>query len=134
MYCDLWWQYIKVRKLFKGGNYSREETIRRNTVFIIWIIATPIHDFIAGTLYIHNLYEVCTYLSKYILRLVCWYYHLKTFVKIENRCDHYSSPKSIQGRKLSIIKRFWPRKLFKGGNYSQKYGICKWVNWAIFFW
>jgi hypothetical protein len=32
MYCDLWLQYIKVRKLFKGGNYSREETIRGNTV------------------------------------------------------------------------------------------------------
>ena len=24
MYCDLWWQYIQVRKLFKGGNYSRK--------------------------------------------------------------------------------------------------------------
>ena len=33
MYCDLWWQYIQVRKLFKGGNYSRAETIRGNTVF-----------------------------------------------------------------------------------------------------
>ena len=32
MYCDLWWQYIKVRKLFKGGNYSRAETIHGNTV------------------------------------------------------------------------------------------------------
>ena len=31
MYCDLWLQYIQVRKLFKGGNYSRAETIRRNT-------------------------------------------------------------------------------------------------------
>ena len=24
MQCDLWSQYIKVRKLFKGGNYSRK--------------------------------------------------------------------------------------------------------------
>ena len=32
MYCDLWLQYIKVRKLFKGGKYSRAETIRGNTV------------------------------------------------------------------------------------------------------
>ena len=32
MYCDLWLQYIQVRKLFKGGNYSRAETIRGNTV------------------------------------------------------------------------------------------------------
>ena len=24
MYCDLWLQYIKVLKLFKGGNYSRK--------------------------------------------------------------------------------------------------------------
>ena len=33
VYCDLWLQYIQVRKLFKGGNYSRAETIRGNTVF-----------------------------------------------------------------------------------------------------
>ena len=32
MYCDLWLQYIQVRKLFKGGNYSRAETIPGNTV------------------------------------------------------------------------------------------------------
>ena len=31
MYCDLWSQYIQVRKLFKGGNYSRAETIHGNT-------------------------------------------------------------------------------------------------------
>ena len=29
---DLWWQYIKVRQLFKGGNYSRAESIHGNTV------------------------------------------------------------------------------------------------------
>ena len=34
MYCDLQSQYIQVRKLFKGGNYSRAETIRGNTVTI----------------------------------------------------------------------------------------------------
>ena len=33
MYCDLWLQYIQVRKLSKGGNYLRAETIRGNTVF-----------------------------------------------------------------------------------------------------
>ena len=32
MYCDLWSQYINVRKLFEGGNYSRAETIWGNTV------------------------------------------------------------------------------------------------------
>ena len=32
MYCDLWLQHIQVRKLFKGGNYSKAETIRGNTV------------------------------------------------------------------------------------------------------
>ena len=35
MYCDLWSQYINVRKLFKGGNYSRAETIWGNTVGIL---------------------------------------------------------------------------------------------------
>ena len=34
MYCGLWLQYIKVQKLFKGGNYSRAETIRGNVVVI----------------------------------------------------------------------------------------------------
>ncbi len=31
MYCDLWPQYIQVRKLFKGGNYSRKYGIRNYT-------------------------------------------------------------------------------------------------------
>ena len=39
MYCDLCLQYIKVRKLFKGGNYSRAETIRGNTVSNIFAIS-----------------------------------------------------------------------------------------------
>ena len=33
MHRDLWWQYIKVQKLIKGGNYSRAEYIGGNTVF-----------------------------------------------------------------------------------------------------
>ena len=33
MYCDLWTQYIQVRKLFKGGNYSRAETIQGQKLF-----------------------------------------------------------------------------------------------------
>ena len=28
-------QYIKVRKLFKGGNYSRAETISGNTILVL---------------------------------------------------------------------------------------------------
>ena len=39
MYCDLWSQYIQVQKLFKGGNYSRAETIRGNTVSWIFLNA-----------------------------------------------------------------------------------------------
>ena len=31
--------------------------------------------------------------------------------------------KTIQGRKLLIIRTFWPQKLFKGGNYVRKYGM-----------
>ena len=38
MDCDLCLQYIKVRKLFKGGNYLRAETIRGNTVVYSLII------------------------------------------------------------------------------------------------
>ena len=36
MYCDLWLQYIQVWKLFKGGNYSRAETIWGNMVHIMY--------------------------------------------------------------------------------------------------
>jgi hypothetical protein len=32
---------------------------------------------------------------------------------------NYSKEETNQGRKLLIIRRFWPRKLFKGGNYSR---------------
>ena len=32
---QIWSQYIQVWKLFKGGNHSRAETIRGNTVCII---------------------------------------------------------------------------------------------------
>ena len=39
-------------------------------------------------------------------------------------CDHYSRAETNQGRKLLIIRKFLPRKLFRGGNYSRKYGIC----------
>ena len=42
------------------------------------------------------------------------YVHLQKYI-----CDHYSRAETIQGRKLLIIRRFWPRKLFKGGNYSR---------------
>ena len=38
---------------------------------------------------------------------------------IITKCGNYSRAESIQGRKLLIIRRFWPRKVFKGGNYSR---------------
>ena len=48
MYCDLWSHYIQVQKLFKGGNYSRAETIRGNTVCIyysIWKSEKRVHAY-----------------------------------------------------------------------------------------
>ena len=38
-------QYIQVRKLFKGGNYSRAETIRGNTVCIFSTFGSKINEF-----------------------------------------------------------------------------------------
>ena len=35
MYCHLWLQYIQAQKLFKGGNYSRAETICGNPVLTL---------------------------------------------------------------------------------------------------
>ena len=46
-------------------------------------------------------------------------YVIVSMYTYKKKCDHYSSAETIQGRKLLIIKRFWPRKLFKGGNYSR---------------
>ena len=46
MYCDLWLQYIKVRKLFKGGNYSRAKTICGNTVFVYICLQVIPKDFL----------------------------------------------------------------------------------------
>ena len=50
----------------------------------------------------------------------------------KKKCDHYSSAETIQGRKLLIIKRFWPRKLFKGGNYSRAETIRENTVFGIF--
>ena len=48
MYCDLWTQYIQVWKLFEGGNYSRADTIRgntvRNTLFYVVILFIKKHQ------------------------------------------------------------------------------------------
>ena len=68
MYCDLWSQYIQVRKLFKGGNYSREETIRGNTVISI----QSVDSIKAGmdSIGTANFFEVATiYLIKSIIRV-----------------------------------------------------------------
>jgi hypothetical protein len=50
--------------------------------------------------------------------------YVLTFKSIYNnifyiKCDYYSRAETIQGRKLLSIRRFRPRKLFKGGNYSR---------------
>ena len=47
------------------------------------------------------------------------------------RCGNYSRAETNQGRKLLIFRRFFPRKLFKGGNYSRKYGIWKFPHFPL---
>ena len=39
--------------------------------------------------------------------------------KLNFGCGNYSKAETNQGRKLLIIRWFWPWKLFKGGNYSR---------------
>ena len=69
MYCDLWSQYINVRKLFKGGKYSRAETIWGNTVWMMknCIMAWCFFLFHAGT-YVHicieNIHSVFLHITK----------------------------------------------------------------------
>ena len=49
---------------------------------------------------------------------------------LHTQCDNYSRETTIQGRKLLIIRTFCVRQLFKGGNYSRKYGSFK--SWGPF--
>ena len=53
---------------------------------------------------------------------------LKTFVERGKskicRCGNYSRADANQGRKPLIFRRFFLRKLFKGGNYSRPETIC----------
>ena len=42
---------------------------------------------------------------------------------------NYSGEETIQGRKLLMIRSFWPRKLFKGGKYSREETI--WGNTVV---
>ena len=50
------------------------------------------------------------------------------FWKLE--CGKYSREETIQGRKLFIIRRFWPRKLFNGG---RKLHEKTWILIAVRF-
>ena len=117
---------VVVRQLFKGGNYSREETI----------------DFLFSTSTQNNwfLLSMTTATKKYCITF--WDFGVKcpsllTYLPISLNNNirklyswgNYSKEETIQGRKLLIIRRVWPRKLFKGGNYSREETI--WGNTVL---
>ena len=62
-----------------------------------------------------KLHEIKQYLLIFLVILMLGMYHIICHMYIYKNI----SATIIQGRKLLIISRFWPRKLFKGGNYSR---------------
>ena len=46
-------------------------------------------------------------------------YFIFLLKKLNFWCGNYTRAETNQGRKLLIIRGFWPWKLFKGGNYSR---------------
>ena len=107
MYSDLWWQYIKVRKLFKGGNYSRAETIRGNTVYkkvhsvfkYGWLIRIHFPDYLLskGT---ENSYENLGHLYFCIWGIIelvfallfeWWFYSYFNFISVNQSISYFTN-------------------------------------------
>ena len=67
------------------------------------------------------LYQVCGS-KNHKLGMVHWWKNVPRGEKLF-KGGNYSREETIQGRKLLIIRRFWPRKQFKGGKYSREKSI-----------
>ena len=81
MYCDLCSQYIQMRTLFKGGNYSRVETICGNTVFTILdnflrSFSVSANNFESNFDYDYKIQKKSEFQSP---RLQNWFYHISSF-------------------------------------------------------
>ena len=69
MYCDLWQQYIQVRKLFKGGNYSR----KYDSLFVLFQINLTLNFITQFTLAQHLMGMHLLCYSSFFLQLVQQY-------------------------------------------------------------
>ena len=100
MYCDLWLQYIQVRKLFKGENYTRAETIRGNTVSCLLVWA-----------------------EDYLLQRVIWHFFLRF-----NKCIVPSGNKLPLVASKKSERLFWIFLAFSEYLNFKKYQIWKMHN------
>ena len=119
-FLDLW-----MRLLFKGGNYSKEETINFLLfVWTIWIImkyiSTHFISPITLWLILNGLKHSILNALKHSSILKALKHSILYVLFIWLKCDYYSREETIQGRKLLIFRRFLLRKLFKGGKYSRE--------------
>jgi hypothetical protein len=100
---------VEVRKLFKRGNYSKEETIVF-LLFIIWWWPKFLHEDIENVLFewvtsLKNK-KIDRYIALLIKQILLY---LIIFATIFYGRKTFQGWKTIQGRKL-----------FKGGNYSRE--------------
>ena len=114
MYCDLWLQYIQVRKLFKGGNYSKEETIDFFLFFSVILLSLEW----ANTHWFHviQLKQIDFCCLRLVLTIILfWRLRVRKLFKGGNYLSlggfdrgNYSKEESIQGRKLyEEIRYVW---------------------------
>ena len=131
MYCDLWTQYIQVRKLFKGGNYSRAETIRGNTVYLIQLRQTHLricklknNSFLLIYLY-QKKTEIVFNLLLHLSTFLAFFVHT-VFPRIVSALKQFPPLNSFRTcmycHQRSQYIRLNSKKNSFRGNYSRKYG------------
>ena len=122
---------LMLQKLFKGGKYSKEETIFLSYFFVgiynlnsCCMVCTIIKHSLVFSFFFYSFgqgHYTYSLLSTYILTTFLEYWLLIANFNI--KWDNYSRAETNQGRKLLIFRRFWLRKLFKGGNFSREESI-----------
>ena len=129
-----------MQQVFKGGNYSREETIvfffiyeihtyeKRsiNIAYFLQFRSSKLIFFVKRQLKLENLVQKVPHVAFWLFcDNICSNFQVLKGGKFF-KWGNYSGEETIQGRKLLIIRSFWLRKLFKGGKYSREETI--WGN------
>ena len=83
------------------------------TLGLLWDLLTIASEYLWSCFYI-----LSVTINQGNVNIICIVQQLLIIGLFE--CDNYSREKTIQGRKLLIIRTFWVRQLFKGDNYSRE--------------